>query len=84
MKLPLPDTPKNPVKVAIDGFFKKKLLLERNTFAPSFYLHDSWWVRCSAQIWNEVCVCSTYCNALGLNEYALTIDQRLRIPRQGI
>ncbi|KAF9790913.1 PLP-dependent transferase [Thelephora terrestris] len=54
VKLPLPDTPKDAVKVVIDGFFKKKLLLGWNAFAPPFYLHGSWWVRCSAQIWNDI------------------------------
>jgi len=54
VKLPLPDTPQNEAKAAIDRFFKKKLLLEWNTFAPPFYLHGSWWVRCSAQIWNDI------------------------------
>ena len=42
------------MKTVIGGFFKKKLLLEWNTFAPAFYHHDGWWVRCSVQVWNEV------------------------------
>ncbi|KAF9649870.1 PLP-dependent transferase [Thelephora ganbajun] len=54
VKLPLPETPKKAVKIAIDMFFKKKLLLEWNTFAPASYHHDGWWVRCSAQIWNDL------------------------------
>jgi len=54
VKLPLPETPKNAVKIAIDGFLRKKLLLECNTFAPPFYHHNGWWVRCSAQVWNDV------------------------------
>ena len=56
MKLPLPEIPKKAVKGAIDRFFKKKLLLEWNTFAPAFYHHSGWWVRCSAQVWNDVSV----------------------------
>ena len=58
MKLPLPETPKKAVKAAIDGFFKKKLLLEWNAFAPPLYHHNGWWVRCSAQVWNDVSVLS--------------------------
>ena len=56
MKLPLPGIPKAAVRGVIDKFFKKKLLLERNTFAPAFYHHGGWWVRCSAQVWNEVSI----------------------------
>lgn len=54
MKLPLPETPKQAAKIAVDGFFKMKLLLEWNAFAPAFYHHDGWWVRCSVQVWNNV------------------------------
>ena len=54
MKLPLPGTPNKAVRIAIDEFFNKKLLLDWNTFVPAFYHDDSWWVRCSAQVWNEV------------------------------
>jgi len=54
VKLPLPETPKGAVKNAIGGFFKKKLLLEWNTFAPAFYHNNGWWVRCSAQVWNDM------------------------------
>ena len=44
------------VKNAIDGFFKKKLLLEWNAFATPFYHSNGWWARCSAQVWNDVSV----------------------------
>ena len=54
MKLPLPETPKKSVKIAIDRFFKKKLLLEWNAFASPFYHNNGWWVRYSAQVWNDV------------------------------
>ena len=64
MKLPLPETPKDAVKMAIDGFFKKKLLLEWKTFAPTFYHRNAWWVRCSAQVWNDVSVCFVDCGAV--------------------
>jgi len=54
VKLPFPETPKDEVKSAIDQFFRKKLLLEWNTFAPAFYHNNGWWVRCSAQVWNDM------------------------------
>lgn len=54
VKLPLPSTPAKAARSEIDKFFKKKLLLERNAFASPFYHNDGWWVRCSAQVWNEI------------------------------
>jgi len=54
VKLPLPETPKKAVKVAISGFLKKELLLKWNTFASPFYHQNSWWIRCSAQVWNDM------------------------------
>ncbi|KAF8886313.1 pyridoxal phosphate-dependent transferase [Infundibulicybe gibba] len=30
------------------------LLLDHKAFSPHFYHNGHWWVRCSAQIWNEV------------------------------
>ena len=56
MKLPLPATPKKAVKSAISRFFKEKLLLEWNAFASPFYHQSGWWVRYSAQVWNDVSV----------------------------
>jgi hypothetical protein len=56
VKLPLPETPKAAVRSTISAFLKKKLLLERNVFAPPFYHDCGWWVRCSAQVWNDVSV----------------------------
>ena len=61
MKLPLPETPKDAVRLAIVGFLMKKVLLEWKTYAPAFYHHNSWWVRCSAQAWNDVSVFLVYC-----------------------
>ena len=58
MRLPLPETPKKTVKIAIAEFFKKKLLLEWDTFVPVFYHNNGWWIRCSAQVWNDVSVFS--------------------------
>jgi len=56
VKLPLPATPGKAVKMAINEFFDNKLLLEWNTFTPVFYHNNAWWVRCSAQVWNDVSV----------------------------
>ena len=56
VKLPLPETPKKAVKVAISGFLKKEVLLKWNTFASPFYHQNSWWIRCSAQVWNDVSI----------------------------
>lgn len=56
MRLPLPETPKKAVKIAIYGFLKEKSLLEWNTFVPVFYHDNGWWIRCSAQVWNDVSV----------------------------
>lgn len=54
VKLPLPATPDRAVKDAIEDFFNKKLLLDWNTYAPAFYHDNSWWVRCCAQVCNEI------------------------------
>ena len=56
VKLPLPETPKQAVKIAIDKFFRKEPLLGWNTYAPTFYHHNRWWIRCSAQVWNDVSI----------------------------
>lgn len=34
--------------------FKNKLLVKHNVYAAHYYHNRMWWVRCSAQIWNEV------------------------------
>jgi hypothetical protein len=34
----------------------KKMLLERNAYSPPFRHNGAWWTRCSAQVWNEVCL----------------------------
>ena len=54
MKLPLPPTPDKAAKSAIEESLYKKLLLDWNVFAPIFYHDDGWWVRCCAQVYNEV------------------------------
>jgi len=54
VKLPLPATPKREVTDVIEEFFNDKLLLELNTFAPAYYHDGGWWVRCCAQVFNEM------------------------------
>lgn len=42
---------------------KRKLLYEHKAFGPVYYHNATYWVRCSAQIWNEVSLnleCATY------------------------
>ena len=39
----------------MDEIFRARLLEEWNIYAAHFYHNGGWWVRCSAQIWNEVC-----------------------------
>lgn len=40
--------------VELDLMFKNKLLVKHNVYAAHYYHNGMWWVRCSAQIWNEV------------------------------
>lgn len=40
--------------VDVDEIFRRRLLEEMNVYASHFYHNSRWWVRCSAQIWNEV------------------------------
>jgi len=82
VKLSLPETPKRAVRAAIDGFFKEKPLLEWNTFAPTIYHNNGWWVRCCAQVWNEV---SAFLMDIGMGTGRdAPSDERLRIPGEGI
>ncbi|KAJ7492082.1 PLP-dependent transferase [Mycena latifolia] len=42
-------------RAAVAKKMKEKILLERNIFAPIFFIEETgWWTRCSAQIWNEI------------------------------
>ncbi|KAK0452766.1 pyridoxal phosphate-dependent transferase [Desarmillaria tabescens] len=38
----------------LDQMLKNKLLVKHNVYAAPYYHNGMWWVRCSAQIWNEV------------------------------
>ena len=77
MKLPLPATPDRAVKIAVEEFFNRKLLLDWNAFAPAFYHNDGWWVRCCAQVYNEVSV-FFYAHIInGEVEQIFPSDQRL-------
>lgn len=52
MELPFPSHVK-PTR-ELDMIFKAKQLLDHNIYGPVFYHNGKWWVRCSAQIWNQV------------------------------
>lgn len=38
----------------INGVLREQLLTEWNTYAAHFYHAGAWWVRLSAQVFNEV------------------------------
>ena len=84
MKLPLPATPGKAVRIKVDEFFSKKPLIEWNTFAPAFYHNHSWWVRCSAQVWNDVSACLGSLIVTAVAEQNVPSDERLRISGEGI
>ncbi|KAF4571630.1 hypothetical protein EYR36_008972 [Pleurotus pulmonarius] len=54
VQLPLPPTPSKELQGEIEGFLEHELLYKYNVSSVHFCHGGSWWVRCSAQIWNEV------------------------------
>lgn len=58
IKLPLPTNVSNDKKTEVNDFLEISLLREYNVFAVTFYHNNSWWVRCSAQVFNDVSVSS--------------------------
>ncbi|TFY71154.1 hypothetical protein EVG20_g1849 [Dentipellis fragilis] len=52
VEIPLSDAV--PYTKDVDVFLQNKLLLEWNTYAAHYKHNGKWWVRCSAQVWNEV------------------------------
>jgi len=38
----------------VDLLFKELLLVKWNAYAAHFYHNGRWWIRCSAQVWNEI------------------------------
>ncbi|TFK33142.1 PLP-dependent transferase [Crucibulum laeve] len=54
VELPLPTTPSEIDQGKINEFLEHKLLYDWNVYAVHLYHGDCWWIRCSAQIWNEV------------------------------
>ncbi|KAG9315188.1 pyridoxal phosphate-dependent transferase [Chiua virens] len=48
----------------IHEIIMKNLLVEWQTFVPAFRHNERWWVRCSAQIWNEISDFDLIANAL--------------------
>lgn len=39
----------------LESFVDQKLLVEYNVYGLVFKHNGAWWVRCCAQVWNEVC-----------------------------
>jgi hercynylcysteine S-oxide lyase len=39
----------------IDLKFKEKMLVKYKAYSAHFYHNNTWWTRCSAQVWTEVC-----------------------------
>ncbi|KAJ6601260.1 pyridoxal phosphate-dependent transferase [Mycena vulgaris] len=51
--LPLP--PNLKPKAHVLKKMREKMILERKISAPIFFIQETgWWVRCSAQVWNEI------------------------------
>ncbi|KLO08806.1 PLP-dependent transferase [Schizopora paradoxa] len=51
VKLPMDDI---PVSAATDSKIMRALFIDWNCYAAHFHHNGSWWVRCSAQIYNEI------------------------------
>lgn len=54
VQLPLPPTTSKELQGKIESFLEYELLHTHNVSSVHFCHGGSWWVRCSAQIWNEV------------------------------
>ncbi len=54
MKLPLPTKVSKDKKTEVNDFLELSLLKQYNVFAVTFYHGDAFWVRCSAQVFNDV------------------------------
>ncbi|TBU55573.1 PLP-dependent transferase [Dichomitus squalens] len=58
VQLPLPTKDEKPINLEIylevDAYLKDQLLNKWKTYAAHFYHNGAWWVRCSAQVYNEV------------------------------
>ena len=65
----LPLSANVPNDGAVNVYFQKKLLVEWNTYAAHFFHNGKWYLRASAQIWNEVCeaVAFAFADAENLN-----------------
>ncbi len=59
VQLPLPTKDEKTIDLDIyrevDAYLKDQLLFKRKAYAAHFYHNGAWWVRCSAQVYNEVC-----------------------------
>nr|AUN37957.1 L-cysteine desulfhydrase 1 [Ganoderma lucidum] len=60
VQLPLPTKDEKTINLEIyrevDAYLKDKLLFKWKAYAAHFYHNGAWWVRCSAQVYNEACV----------------------------
>ncbi|KAM5530994.1 hypothetical protein V8D89_015321 [Ganoderma adspersum] len=58
VQLPLPTKDEKTINIDIywevDAYLKDKLLFRRKAYAAHFYHNGAWWVRCSAQVYNEL------------------------------
>ncbi|KAI1797221.1 PLP-dependent transferase [Ganoderma leucocontextum] len=58
VQLPLPTKDEKTINLDIyrevDAYLKDKLLFKRKVYAAHFYHNGAWWVRCSAQVYNEI------------------------------
>ena len=42
--------------IQINTFLKEQLLKKWKTYAAHYWHNGAWWCRCSAQVFNEVCM----------------------------
>ncbi|KAF8898199.1 PLP-dependent transferase [Mucidula mucida] len=54
VKLPLPTKVSKDKKTEVNDFLELSLLKQYNVFAVTFYHGDAFWVRCSAQVFNDM------------------------------
>ncbi|KAH9479107.1 Hercynylcysteine sulfoxide lyase [Psilocybe cubensis] len=53
VELPLSGNITAPLGVKMHASLLHKMLVEKKAFAALFYHNGRWWIRCSAQVWNE-------------------------------
>lgn len=75
--LPLP--PSIPENADTLGFLLRNLIEDWNVSAAVFRHNGRWWMRASAQVWNEV----NFETCSGCSFTYLNLDLRFRLPRKG-